>query len=179
MDRWLPIPERKPVVALSGRSNSGKSSLINRLMGQRVARVSQTPGCTRRIDFYPAREGWIWADLPGYGYAQVGQKTRLAWQGEVRDFLQKRRPLTCVIIDSRLPPQKLDQLWLGWLAQEAIPFVILANKVDRLAQKDLVRQKKLLLEAFPVPLYWGWISARTGEGIPAFLEWLRAHLASS
>ena len=179
MGHKLPIPDRKRLVALSGRSNAGKSSLINRLMGRKVARVSQTPGCTRQIYFYPAKGGWLWADLPGYGYAQVGQEARLAWQGEVRDFIQKMRPLTCVIIDSRIPPQKLDQAWIGWLAQQAVPFVILANKVDGLSQGELVRQKKLLPEAFPVPLYWGWISARTGEGIPAFQEWLRGYLEAS
>jgi len=178
MERMLPIPDRKPIVALSGRSNSGKSSLINRLSGQKVARVSQTPGCTRRINFYPAKQGWVWADLPGYGYAQVALKARLMWQEEVCTFIQKVRPLTCVIIDSRIPPQKLDQTWIGWLAQQAVPFVILANKVDELSQRELMRQKKLLPEAFPVPLYWGWISARTGEGIPAFLEWLRGYLGS-
>ncbi len=178
MERMLTTPDRKPIVALSGRSNSGKSSLINRLSGQKVARVSQTPGCTRQVNFYPAKEGWVWADLPGYGYARIGQKARLAWQEEIQLFIQKMRPLTCVIIDGRIPPQKLDQIWINWLAQEAIPFVILANKVDRLSQKDLMRQKKLLPGAFPVPLYWGWISARTGEGIPAFVEWLGGYLDS-
>ncbi len=174
-----PTPDQKPVAALSGRSNVGKSSLINQLLGRKAARISQKPGCTRQIYFYPAKEGWVWADLPGYGYAQVEQKARLAWQEEVRHFIRKVRPLTCVIIDSRISPQKLDQGWVEWLAQETIPFVILANKVDALSQKDLARQKKLLPKAFPGPLYWGWISARTGEGIPAFLEWLKGYLGSS
>ena len=170
-----PTLEKKPIVALSGRSNVGKSSLLNRLLGRSIARVSQKPGCTRHIQLYPAQEGWLWADLPGYGYAQVDQKTRLTWLKNMKDFLQQGETLTCVLIDSRIPPQKLDQTWLSWLVNNNLPFVILANKVDTLSQKERYHQQKLLMQAFPTPLYWGWISAKTGEGLSAFLQWLRAY----
>ena len=170
-----PILEKKPIVALSGRSNVGKSSLLNRLLGRPVARVSQKPGCTRQIQLYPAQEGWLWADLPGYGYAQVDQKKRLLWLKNTEHFLKEEAPLTCVLIDSRIPPQKLDQIWVAWLGSHKLPFVILANKVDSLSQKERYHQQKLLTQAFPEPLYWGWVSAKTGEGMPAFLEWLKAY----
>jgi GTP-binding protein len=170
-----PILEKKPIVALSGRSNVGKSSLLNRLLGRPVARVSQKPGCTRQIQLYPAQEGWLWADLPGYGYAQVDQKKRLLWLKNTEHFLKEEAPLTCVLIDSRIPPQKLDQIWVAWLGSHNLPFVILANKVDSLSQKERYHQQKLLIKAFPEPLYWGWVSAKTGEGVPAFLEWLKAY----
>ncbi len=170
-----PILEKKPIVALSGRSNVGKSSLFNSLLGRPLARVSQKPGCTRQIQLYPAREGWLWADLPGYGYAQVDQNKRLLWLKNIEHFLQQEAPLTCILIDSRIPPQKLDQTWVDWLASNNLPFVILANKVDTLSQKERYHQQKRLVQAFPEALYWGWVSAKTGEGIPAFLEWLKVY----
>lgn len=160
------------MVALSGRSNVGKSSLLNRLVGRRIAAVSRTPGRTRKIAFYPTKS-ITWVDLPGYGYARTAHTTQEAWLSEVKAFLRTYRPLVVILLDARIPPQALDLAWTRWLAQNALPFCILANKIDALSQKDLHRQKQILPAAFPEPVYWGWISARTGAGIPAFLSWLQ------
>jgi GTP-binding protein len=170
--------EEPPLVALSGRSNVGKSSLINRLLGQKVARTSQTPGCTTQTRLYPAAEGWIWADLPGYGYAVASQHARREWQAAVRTFLCQERPLVCVIIDGRLPPQPLDEQWVSWLTAQDLSFVILANKVDALSQRTYAQQQRRLPAAYHGALYWGWVSARTGDGIAPFLAWLRSYLGS-
>lgn len=169
---------RLPVWALSGRSNVGKSSLLNALLGVRAAAVSQQPGRTRNIFLYH-REGerYLWADLPGYGYARASQEQRRAWLRAVQAFLRRVRPFVWVLVDSRLPPQPIDQAWVRYLEGEGLAYGLLATKADALTQKLRHRQKQVFMQAYPRALWQGWVSARTGEGLPALRAWIEDGLA--
>ncbi|MEN2993601.1 MAG: ribosome biogenesis GTP-binding protein YihA/YsxC [Bacteroidia bacterium] len=170
-----PLPNR-PLLALSGRSNVGKSTLLNRILGQKVAPVSRQPGCTRRIRLYGLREGWIWADLPGYGYAAVAQTQRQRWQAQIQAFLRAYRPLVAVLVDSRLPPQPLDISWCQRLDRLGLTYLVLATKVDKLTQKHRHLRQRQLTEAFPKAQSLFFVSARSGEGLNPFLAWLKERL---
>ncbi len=125
-----PLPE----FALIGRSNVGKSSLINLLAGRAdLARVSDQPGKTRLLNFYLFNATWRLADLPGYGYAHVSKQERADFNQAVADFLTQRESLlhTCVLIDSRLPPQPIDLAFLEWLTGERVPFSLVFTKTDK------------------------------------------------
>lgn len=125
-----PLPE----IALIGRSNVGKSSLINLLAGRSdLARVSDLPGKTRLLNFYLFNAAWRLADLPGYGYAHVSKLERADFNRAVADYLTRREPLlrTCVLLDSRLPPQDIDLAFLEWLAGERVPFSLVFTKADK------------------------------------------------
>lgn len=161
---------KKRIVAFSGRSNVGKSSLVNRLLGVQVARVSRQPGCTRTIRIYEAK-GYQIADLPGYGYAAVAQSERKRWQREVQEFLLTHRPMVWVLVDSRLPPQRLDLEWIEWLEQHGLIYGVLATKADLLTQKQRYHQHKVLSSAYARSWRIAFISARSGEGIVQLHEW--------
>jgi len=123
-----------PEFAFIGRSNVGKSSLINLLTERReLAKVSDAPGKTKLINFFVINGAWCLVDLPGYGYADVGKQRRLEFNDAVADFLSGRRNLRCVfvLIDSRLPPQPIDVEFLRWLEGEKVPFVLIFTKIDK------------------------------------------------
>ncbi|MCS6789753.1 MAG: ribosome biogenesis GTP-binding protein YihA/YsxC [Bacteroidia bacterium] len=162
--------DRRRIVAFSGRSNVGKSSLVNRLLGMEVARVSRQPGCTRMIRIYEA-EGYQIADLPGYGYAAVSHTERKRWQWEVQEFLLAYRPMIWVLVDSRLSPQRLDLAWVAWLEQKGLVYGILATKADLLTQKQRHHQHKVLSSAYTRSWRMSFISARSGEGVAQLHEW--------
>ena len=125
-----------PEFAFIGRSNVGKSSLINLLTGRRdLAKVSDTPGKTKLINFFVINGAWSLVDLPGYGYAAVGQQRRLEFNEAVADFLSGRRNLRCVfvLIDSRLPPQPIDIEFLRWLESCSLSFALVFTKTDKQA----------------------------------------------
>lgn len=127
-------PWSLPEFALIGRSNVGKSSLINLLTGRRdLARVSGTPGKTQLINFFRINGSWALVDLPGYGYAEVGKVRRFTFNGAVADFLAGRRNLrrVFVLIDSRLPPQAIDGEFLRWLDGCKVPFALIFTKTDK------------------------------------------------
>lgn len=132
-----------PEYAFIGRSNVGKSSLVNMLVGiHRLARVSNTPGRTRNVEHFKvqARKGqgpdWLLADLPGYGFAKIAKAEREAWQAMVRAYLRGRENLQCVflLIDVRLDPQANDLEMIHWLGAEGIPFMLVFTKCDKLKQ---------------------------------------------
>lgn len=126
----LPLPE----LALIGRSNVGKSSLINLLAEKRdLAKVSDLPGKTRLLNFFVFNQAWRLADLPGYGYAHVSKQERAAFNEAVADYLTQRESLrhTYVLIDSRLPPQSIDVDFLAWLSGERVPFSLVFTKADK------------------------------------------------
>ncbi len=126
--------ESLPEIAFIGRSNVGKSSLLNLISGKRdLARVSGKPGSTVLINFFTMNGAWRLVDLPGYGYARVARKDKAQFNEAVADYLKERPNLLCVfaLIDSMIPPQKKDLDFLEWLARNAIPFVIVFTKVDR------------------------------------------------
>ena len=136
-----------PEFAFIGRSNVGKSSLINMLARKEgLAKVSRVPGKTRLINFFAINNTWSLVDLPGYGYAKVGKKERGSFSAFVADYLQHRPNLlgTFVLIDSRLSPQRLDLEFLGWLVGCGLPFVLAFTKADKLSEKAVQKN----IEAF-------------------------------
>ncbi len=127
-------------VAFIGRSNVGKSSLINLLTGQKdLAKVSATPGKTKLINFFLINNAWHLVDLPGYGYAKVSQRDRREFSKAIADYLENRPNLrwVFVLIDSRLSPQAIDLEFLHWLAGRSVPFSLVFTKTDKLKARAL------------------------------------------
>ncbi len=129
----LPAPV-KPEYAFIGRSNVGKSSLINMLTGKKgLAKTSQTPGKTQLINHFIINDNWYLVDLPGYGYARISKSKKEDWNKFIRTYLDKRENLQCVmvLIDSRLEPQKIDLEFCNWLGEHGLPFVLIFTKADK------------------------------------------------
>lgn len=125
----------KPEYAFIGRSNVGKSSLINMLTGRNgLARISKKPGKTQMINFFDVEKSWYLVDLPGYGYAKISKKKRREWEIMIEGYLQHRTTLACVflLIDSNVPPQQKDIEFMNWLGFKQVPFVLVFTKTDRL-----------------------------------------------
>ena len=132
--------ERIPEYAFIGRSNVGKSSLINMLTGRKsLAKTSGKPGKTQLINHFKINDNWFLVDLPGYGYAKVSKKNRSIFSKFIYEYLEKRENLICtfVLIDSRHEPQKIDMQFMEWLGQNQIPFVIIFTKMDKLSSSQL------------------------------------------
>jgi len=140
-----PIPE----YAFIGRSNVGKSSLINMLVERKkLAKTSSTPGKTRLINHFRINNEWYLADLPGYGYAKVSKKERESFARMIEKYATRRSNLVCffVLIDARIPPQQLDLDFIEWLGDSRLPFVIVLTKVDKVTQKVKSKNLGLLKE---------------------------------
>jgi GTP-binding protein len=158
-------------VAFVGRSNSGKSSLINAVCEQpKLARVSKTPGETRRINVYGTpRYRWL-VDLPGYGYAVGPASSRKGWMDMIEGYLTGRPSLCCVflLVDAKIGPTPLDHQMALWLQAQALPFRILANKADQVKPSQLrVQQQRIAASLNIAPPMLSWISAKQGTGIAA------------
>jgi GTP-binding protein len=145
----------KPEFAFIGRSNVGKSSLINMLTGhKKLAKTSSTPGKTQLINHFEINEKWYLVDLPGYGYAKVSKTARNSFEKFISEYLLQRKTLinTFVLIDSRLEPQKIDLEFMNWCGEKEIPFSMVFTKIDKLSstelQKNLAKYKKEMLK------YW-------------------------
>jgi len=126
-----------PEYAFIGRSNVGKSSLINMLVGRKsLAKISSTPGKTRLINHFIINDAWFLADLPGYGYAKVSKKEREKFEAMIREYALKRENLVCffVLIDGAIPTQQIDLEFVEWLGDNRIPFVIILTKTDKVNQ---------------------------------------------
>lgn len=151
-----------PEYAFIGRSNVGKSSLINMLTGRKsLAKISGRPGKTRLINHFIINENWYLVDLPGYGYAQASKTDRKVWKGFVKDYLVKRENLICtfVLIDIRLSPQKIDLDFMTQMALKSLPFVILFTKSDKISKVQLDKnihdyKKRMLKDWETFPLYF-------------------------
>jgi len=138
--------EAIPEYAFIGRSNVGKSSLINMLVERKkLAKTSSTPGKTRLINHFKINEQWFLCDLPGYGYAKVSKKERESFAKMIEKYATQRSNLVCffVLIDARIPPQEIDLDFIEWLGDSQLPFVIALTKVDKINQK--VKSKNLEL----------------------------------
>ncbi len=136
-----------PEVAFSGRSNVGKSSLINSIVHRKnLARISQTPGKTAAINFFLVEQTWCFADLPGFGYAQRSKKQRAHWHFLNYDYLEKREhlKLVCVLVDSRHDPQDADLELIEWLENHEKNYIIIMTKCDKIKQKDIEERKAQL-----------------------------------
>ena len=166
-----------PEYAFIGRSNVGKSSLINMLVGRKnLAKTSSTPGKTRSINHFLINDSWYLVDLPGYGYAKVSKKDRQQWKKMIFDYLRQRKNLMVlfVLIDARLEPQKNDLEFINSLGKHGIPFIIVFTKADKISKNKLVHNitqfKKAMLkdwEELPEMII---TSAVTGQGREQLLE---------
>ncbi len=138
----------KPTIqeyAFIGRSNVGKSSLINMLCGNsQLAKVSATPGKTQLINHFLINDSWYLVDLPGYGFAKTSKDKRSKFETIIYDYCKKRETLVClfVLIDSRLPLQKIDLEFMLWCAENEIPFSIIYTKADKNSKAELTRNIK-------------------------------------
>jgi len=172
-----------PEFALIGRSNVGKSSLINMLTrSEGLAKVSQIPGKTQLINFFTINSTWSLVDLPGYGFAKVGKKGRRGFSEFVSDYLRNRPNLlgTFVLIDSRLSPQDLDLEFLNWMVSSGLAFILVFTKTDSLsktaAQKNIeafLSRMREITEELPSYVL---SSSRDGEGRTDILDLIDASL---
>lgn len=129
-----------PEYAFIGRSNVGKSSLINYITGIKgLAKTSNTPGKTQCLNFFIINNSWHLVDLPGLGYAKISRSKREKWETLIAEYLQKRKQLLCTffLIDVRHSPQKIDLEFMEWMAEKALPFVIVFTKIDKLSKTAL------------------------------------------
>ena len=136
-----------PEYAFIGRSNVGKSSLINMLTNKKgLAKVSGKPGKTQLINHFLINESWYLVDLPGYGYARVSKSKRQEFSQFIKTYLLKRKSLMClfVLIDSRLTPQEVDLEFMQWLAHHKVPFVMCFTKQDKLSKRREARTFKII-----------------------------------
>ncbi|NNE78265.1 MAG: YihA family ribosome biogenesis GTP-binding protein [Pricia sp.] len=132
--------ESLPEYAFIGRSNVGKSSLINMLTERKsLAKTSGRPGKTQLINHFKINENWFLVDLPGYGYAKVSKKSKKTFQKYITDYFIKRAQLVCafVLVDIRHEPQKIDLEFMEWLGENTIPFCIIFTKADKLKPKTI------------------------------------------
>ena len=169
----------KPEYAFIGRSNVGKSSLINAITGRKsLARVSKSPGKTQTINVFEIDDQWRLVDLPGYGYAKVSQKQRELWDQMIINYLSYRTNLVTafVLVDGRIPPQKVDLEFISRLGKKNIPFVILFTKWDKVKKKDHAKTRK----TYETELKSDWAtlpdmkttSSLKGEGIDEILDFI-------
>lgn len=145
----------KAEYAFIGRSNVGKSSLINMLTGnKKLAKTSGRPGKTQLINHFIIDKDWYLVDLPGYGYAKASKTSRRSWEKFIVDYLTKSEQLmnVFVLLDSRLEPQKIDLEFMNWCGQKQIPFSMVFTKIDKISstilQKNLAKYKKEMLKSW-------------------------------
>ncbi|NLV19922.1 MAG: YihA family ribosome biogenesis GTP-binding protein [Bacteroidetes bacterium] len=173
-------PARLPEFGFIGRSNVGKSSLINMLTGwSKLARISGEPGKTRTINHYLINENWFLVDLPGYGYAKVPVKLRESWSGNVRDYILKRETLIClfVLIDSRHKPQRSDLDFMEFLGINRVPFARVFTKSDKISlgtmDKAVKEYDRIMLnvwESLPQTFISSTVKRTGREDILKFIE---------
>ena len=174
----LPAPEL-PEYAFIGRSNVGKSSLINMLVQRKwLAKTSQTPGKTQLINHFLINENWQLVDLPGYGYARTSKSNRGEWSKFISYYLRNRENLQCVfvLIDSRLDPQKIDIEFCSWLGENGLPFQLIFTKADKQSSvktdQTIAKFRKALLEIFEEVPHLYITSAETQDGRDELLNFI-------
>lgn len=165
-------PANLPEVAFAGRSNVGKSSLINALLGRKgLVRTSSTPGQTRALNFFNIAERMMLVDMPGYGFAKASRTDRKIWQGMMRAYLRGRVPLrlACVLVDARHGLKDSDQEMLDMLDEAAVPVRLILTKADELKKNEATGLLEKIAPslrkhpaAHPVPIL---TSSRAGEGV--------------
>ena len=176
------LPDSRAEVALAGRSNVGKSSLLNALARQdELARTSGTPGRTRLLNCFATEAGATVVDLPGYGYAKTSKAERTAWQRRTEDYLRTRTALVQVLllVDGEVGPTRLDHERLAWLRRHDLPFTVVATKHDKVRSSHRDRRRREVAEACGLDRAdVVWVSARTGVNVDRLRDrvrdWLRA-----
>jgi GTP-binding protein len=178
-----------PEYAFIGRSNVGKSSLINMLVNRKqLAMISSKPGKTRLINHFIINKSWHLVDLPGYGYTRTGTSSRKTFGKIISDYVLKRAQLTSlfVLIDSRLEPQKIDIEFINWVGENGIPFSIIFTKSDKQSQSKTInsinRFKETLLETWeelPVIFVSSSIDKRGREEILEYIDLINKEIAST
>lgn len=160
-----------PEIAFLGRSNVGKSSLLNALAGEKAAKVSSTPGRTRAINFFAMldpsqRPRMVFADLPGYGYAKISKSISAEWPKFIEPYLTERETLAlCIcLVDSNVPPQQRDSQLIDWLRHAGRSFAVVATKIDRLSGNERTRNLAALKKGLELDEILP-VSAKTGTGI--------------
>jgi len=183
---WPPQypPPTLPEIAFAGRSNVGKSSLINTLVGRKnLAKTSNTPGRTQLINFFTINEKISFVDLPGYGFAKVSQSVKKDWGEMVEAYLKERQSLALVIfiLDIRRDPSKDDLSLRNWLEHYRIPYLNILTKADKLSNNQAIVQKREIERAFNVPAKNNSIlfSAKTQKGKDDIWQALEDHLRLS
>lgn len=172
----LPEPDL-PEYAFIGRSNVGKSSLINALVSRKnLAKTSQTPGKTQLINHFLINDNWYLVDLPGYGFAKTSKSNRVAWEKFIRRYLLQRENLQCVfvLVDSRHEPQKIDLEFCCWLGENGIPFMLVFTKTDKQSslksESNAAKFRKALLTWFEEVPHHFLTSAETKLGCEELLK---------
>lgn len=169
-----------PEYAFIGRSNVGKSSLINMLTGRKaLAKTSSTPGKTQLINHFLINKKWYLVDLPGYGYARASKSSKAAWDKMIKDYLEKRKNLQTVfiLIDIRLDPQPVDIAFIQWVGERQIPLTLVFTKADKLSRQQVI----FSVEQFKRELRKTWAelplmfvtSAETRAGRDEILDYIR------
>jgi GTP-binding protein len=175
------LPDSSAEVAFVGRSNVGKSSLINALANQKqLARVSNTPGRTQLINIFEHDGGGTLVDLPGYGFAKVPGRVRKDWPEMIEGYLLEREPLVMVfvLVDGEIGPTPLDQQMLDWLRQNEVPHTVVATKTDKIKSSQRQRRRRELAEGCRLePGDIVWVSAAKGVNIDQLRGLVVAHLA--
>lgn len=140
----------RPEFAFIGRSNVGKSSLINMISERKdMARTSNVPGKTQHLNYYLVNDEWYLVDLPGYGYARVSKKLRKQWRIMMDHYFKKRESLCCVfvLVDSNIPPQKVDIEFINWLGELGLPFILIYTKTDRIKPHEIEENTQAIRNA--------------------------------
>ncbi len=160
-----------PEIAFLGRSNVGKSSLLNALVGEKAAKVSQTPGRTRAINFFALldhkhRRRLVFADLPGYGYAKISKSISAGWPALIEPYLAGRDALVlCIcLVDANVPPQASDRQLFDWLSAAGRAFLVVATKADKLSSNERTRNLAALKKGHELDEILP-VSAKTGYGL--------------
>ncbi|MEX2602190.1 MAG: ribosome biogenesis GTP-binding protein YihA/YsxC [Balneolaceae bacterium] len=160
-----------PEICMAGRSNVGKSSLINTLTGHKnLARTSNTPGKTQQMNYYRIDNEFFLVDLPGFGYAKVSKKERARWGEEIRIYLLKRQTLSIILhlVDARHEPTALDQEFFFWMGTHQKPFSVVLTKADKISGNKLVqsvRRVETLLDQMNIEVPVLPCSSETGKGV--------------
>ena len=178
-----------PEYAFIGRSNVGKSSLINMLTNhKKLAKTSGRPGKTQLINHFKINDSWFLVDLPGYGYAQVSKTKRKTFQGFIKDYFLQRQQLVCsfILVDSRHEPQKIDLEFMQFLGENGVPFGIIFTKADKLGSstlnKNITKYKKQLLktwEAIPTHFITSSESEMGRDEVLKFIEKVNTDVADN
>lgn len=169
----------KAEFAFIGRSNVGKSSLINAFTNRnKLAKISSRPGKTQTINHFIINQSWYLVDLPGYGWSQVSKTQKQAWKEMIMGYFENRPNLVCtfILIDSRLPPQEADTEFMEWMAYNGIPFVLVFTKIDKISKNkvasSVAKYRKILLKEWEeFPPYFT-TSSVTKDGIDEMIAYI-------